>query len=134
MYFKTKKPFKYEDENGNVKIFNVEFAFSRLTISVTAYNEYSHFGENAMGECKYEIVLFHKDHNIMTGAKLFEFSKCEIDAILKTMRTWALSIVKKAFDENIYSSYEMDDFFGIAENLQNLTWKKPAWVEEEKEE
>ena len=134
MYFKTKKPFKFEDKDGNVKIFTISFVFSRLTINVTEYNEYSHQGENALGEFEYEIVLFQKDRNEMTGAKLFNFRKCEIDAILKTMRKWALNLVKKAFDENNYSSHEMDDFFGIAENLQNLTWKKPAWVEEDKEQ
>lgn len=136
MYYETKKPICLgADENGDVKEFTIGFNNSVwLCIKVKEWNVYHHYGEQGTGDSFREITLSPREGKVIIGAKLFDFRKCEIEAILKEMKKMALSLCKHAFEGYpSYHSSEVATLIELASDLNSLEWNKPAWAEEKKE-
>lgn len=130
MYLESKPIHLEPTEESDFYYRNVTVGFySSNTISIhvcgynTVYREYPNLD--------YEILLREHDSNLKVGTALFDFKKDELDAIVSVMQKMALKFVKDAFAKDVDYSDEVSTLMSVSHTIKNLTWKKPAWVEEE---
>lgn len=131
MYFESKPIHLEPTEESDFYYRNVTVGFcSSKTISIhvcgynTVFREYP--------KLDYEILLSERDSNLKVGTALFDFKKSELDAIVDVMQKMALKFIKESFSKDIRRSDEVSTLMSVSHTIKNLTWKKPAWAEQEK--
>lgn len=129
MYFESKPIHLEPTEESDYYYRNVAIGFcnsSTVGIHVSGYNTvYREYPK-----LDYEISLNKRDLNKQVGIKLFDFKKSELDAIVNVMQKMALKFIKEDFAKNVSRTEEVSTLMCVSHTIKNLTWEKPAWVEE----